>query len=44
MNMCIIRNVLRSCKIRKTPIDLVDRSCVFAFGALIALICLGKDK
>ena len=26
MNMCIIRNVLRSCKIRKTPIGLTDRS------------------
>ena len=27
--MCIIRNVLRSCKIRKTPIGLADRSFFF---------------
>ena len=31
MNMCIIRNVLRSCKIRKTPIGLTDRSFFSVF-------------
>ena len=38
MNVCIIRNVLRSCKIRKTPIGLTDRSfpfSVFVYSLLL---------
>ena len=38
MNVCIIRNVLRSCKIRKTPIGLADRSVPFSVFVYMLLL------